>query len=191
MRETARHAKILAVRALLQKLSRCYPVHLELLPALLLALVLYLVLSAYGDLPDRIPAGFDVHGEPDDWAGKSMVLLFPGLAIFVYLLLSMITVALAAVRDPLSMINLPKSRKAAITGDQAERLRVFVARSLLVLKSLVLALMAYLGYATVEIASERAESLSPAFLVLIAAILVTSLYMAGKIWRISQARSGD
>jgi len=140
----------------------------------------YLVAANYGSLPDEIPNHFNLRGEPDDWSGKGTILLLPGLAAFMYLLMTGISVALALVRDPMSMINLPRSRKEAIGVEQAEKLRVLVVRVLFLMKLLLTGMMAYLAHATVEVAFERWTSLGLLFYLFIVAILGAAAFLVWK-----------
>lgn len=142
--------------SLWQKLGRCYPLSLELVPLLLLALAVYWVASNYSALPTVIPTHFDAQGTVDGWGGKGTLLVLPVVSIGVYVLLTAIGAAMSLVKDPRSLINLPAKSKAALTDAETEELRVFVVRSLLVMKTLTVGLMAHLTSATVEVARGRA-----------------------------------
>ena len=111
-----------------QKLSKCYPPHLELIPLFLLAFTIYLALSNYATLPDTIPTHFNAQGIVDGWGGKNTIFFLLGLNALIYILFTVINVAFAAVRDPRSMINLPMERKAALSDAQIETLRVTLNR---------------------------------------------------------------
>jgi len=163
-----------------QKLSRGYPLRLELFPLALLAFTLYLTISSYASLPDHVPAHFNFQGVPDRWGGRGEVIIFPVLSFFLYCLFIGITVALSVVKDPKSMINLPSRMKAALTVAQAEGLRVVLLRSLFALKMLTLGLLAYLAFTTIQVAAGRATSIGVYLLVFVAAILAVAGYM---VWR--------
>ena len=175
------NAEILEPReSLWQKLGRCYPLSLELVPLLLLALAVYWVASNYSALPTVIPTHFGAQGRVDGWGGKSTLLILPAVSVGVYVLLTAIGAAMSLVEDPRSLINLPAKSKAVLTNTEAEELRVFVVRSLLVTKTLTVGVMVYLVSATIEVARGQAEGLGTWFYVLVGAILVCAAYMT---WR--------
>jgi uncharacterized membrane protein len=169
-------------RTLWQRLGRCYPPQLELIPLLLLGLMIYLVLSNYSMLPDTIPTHFNIWGVADDWGSKNTILLFPAVAFPIHILLSLLAGWMSVVKDPKSLINLPDQTKAAITEARAEELRVFIVRCLFLMKTLTVGLMTYSVYATSEVARGEAKSLGAAFyiIIILAAILVCTALM---VWR--------
>lgn len=169
-----------------QKLSKCYPPHLEIIPLFLLAFTVYLALSNYATLPDTIPTHFNAQGIADGWGGKSTVFVFLGLNAFIYILFTAINIAFAVVRDPRSMINLPAARKAALSDAQVETLRVTLNRYLFLMKLLTQGLTAYLLYATIEVAWERADGLGALSFLFIAGILAVAGLMLWKALRLTQ-----
>jgi uncharacterized membrane protein len=160
--------------AVIQKLSRAYPPVLELLPLFLLFVVFYLAFTNYPSLPERIPVHFNFSGYPDGWGSKNQIFFIPGIATFLYLLVTGICLALSQVRDPKSMINMPESAKQKITPEKAEYLRIFLLRCLFILKTIILGMFTYLIYGSIEIALNRSESLGtfPAIFGLLIAVLV-------------------
>ena len=167
-------------KTLWQRLGRCYPTPLELVPLLLLGLTIYLVLSNYSTLPDTIPTHFNAQGVADDWGSKNAILLFPAVAFPIHMFLSLLTGWMSVVKDPKSLINLPDQTKAAMTEAKAEELRVFMVRYLFLMKTLTVGLMAYSVYATIEVAHGDAKSLGVAFYIILAAILLCTAFM---VWR--------
>ena len=115
---------------MLQKLSKVYPPIIELIPLLLLFAAFYLTFSSYSSLPDRIPTHFNFQGIPDGWGGKTNVFIYIGVSLFIYVLITGISIALAVTRNPKALINLPESMKERISPSQAEVLRVFMVRCL-------------------------------------------------------------
>lgn len=167
-------------KTLWQRLGRCYPTPLELVPLLLLGLMICLVLSNYSTLPDTIPTHFNAQGVADDWGSKNTIFLFPAIALPIHILLSSITAGISLAKDPKSLINLPDRTKAAITEAKAEELMVFIGRCLFLMKTLTVGLMTYSVYATIEVARGDARSLGAAFYIILAAILVCTAFM---VWR--------
>ncbi len=169
-----------------QKLSKCYPPHLELIPLFLLAFTIYLALSNYATLPDTIPTHFNAQGIADGWGGKNTIFIFLGLSAFIYILFTAINVSFAAVRDPRSLINLPMERKAALSDTQVETLRVTLNRYLFLMKLLAQGLTTYLLYITIEVAWERASSLGTIFSLFILGILAVAGLMVWKALRLTR-----
>ena len=174
-----------------QKLSKCYPPTLEFIPLLLFLLTIYMTLSNYSTLPDKIPFHFNSQGVPDDWANKNLVFLYPGLSAFVYLLMTILNVLLAITKNPMSLINLPKQWKASLDAPQIEKLRVILNRYLFVLKMVIQGLLIYLLYISIQIALDRASSLGVPFFLLILAILTIAILMLWSSYRISKMPSQD
>lgn len=172
-----------------QKLARCYPPELELLPLLLLILAFYIALSNYSVLPDIIPTHFDAAGNPDDWGSKKLIFLSPAISAVIFILITASSVILAIVDNPKRFINLPQKRKETLTKAQAETLRIFMNRCLFVLKTLMLGLFAYLTWQTVEIALGKADSLGLLFWLLIGALFVLAGYMVWKSFSLTRVSS--
>lgn len=174
-----------------QKLSKCYPLTLELIPIFLLVLAIYIALSNYSTLPDKIPIHFNSQGVPDDWANKNWVFLYPGLSAFVYILLTILNVLFAIMKNPMSLINLPKQWKASLNAPQIEKLRLVLNRYLFVLKMVIQGLVLYLLYISIQIALDLASNLGVLFFVLILAVLTIAFLMLWSSYRITRIPSQD
>jgi hypothetical protein len=122
---------------------------------------------------------------PDGWGDKSSILALLVLNVFVYVLLTVINVLLAIVRDPRKLINLPEKRKAALTDAQVEWLRIFLNRCLFVMKVLIQGFLLYTVYITIEVALGRAEGLGDYWLLFIMAILAVVAVMVWRSFRIA------
>jgi len=171
-----------------QKLSRCYPPRLELIPLVLLALTIYLALSNYATLPDTIPTHFNERGIADDWGSKSAIFFLLGLNALIYILFTTLNIWFAVVRDPRSLINLPAKWKAGLSDTQIEKLRRALNRYLFLLKIIIQGLTAYIVYITIEMAWERADSLGSLFFLFILAILAVVGLM---LWKAFQVKSNN
>jgi uncharacterized membrane protein len=174
---------------MLQKLARCYPLQLELIPLLLLILAFYIALSNYSLLPDTIPIHFDAQGNPDGWCSKGMIFVGPIASAVIFILLTAFNVILAVADNPKRFINLPKKRKDALTETQAETLAIFINRCLFVLKTLILCLFTYLTWQTTQIALDKASNLGILFKLLIGIILALVGYMVWKSLRLNKMPS--
>ena len=174
-----------------QKLSKCYPPHLELIPFVLLALTIYLALSNYATLPDTIPTHFNEQGIADDWGSKSAIFFLLGLNAFIYILFTTLNIWLAIVRDPRSLINLPEKWKAALSDTQVEKLRRVLNRYLFLLKIVMQGLFTYILYITIEMSWQRADSLGSLFSLFILAILAVAGLMVWKAFQIARPPKPD
>jgi len=172
-----------------QKLSKCYPPTLELIPIFLLVLAVYMAISNYPTLPDKIPTHFNSQGVPDDWGSKNWVFLYAGLSTFTYLLLTLLNVLLATSKNPMSLINIPKQWKASLKAPQIEELRVILNRYLFGMKMVIQGMLYYLLYISIQIAFDRASTLGAPFFLLILAILIIAMLMLWSSYRISKKPS--
>lgn len=163
-----------------QKLNRCYPFRLELVPLGLLLLTLYLAVSAYAILPPTIPTHFNIRGVPDSWGSKNEIFVYSILNAFIYLLFTFFNVWLALTDNPRRLISLSQVRKAVLTDDQAEELRIFLNHYLFLLTVLIQGLNAYALYVTIEVALGKATNLGALWFGFIAVILVVAGVMVGK-----------
>jgi uncharacterized membrane protein len=176
-------------KSLWQRLGRCYPLQVDLVPLLLLGLTIYLVLSNYSTLPDTIPTHFNAQGVADDWGSKKSIFLFPAFVVPLYVFLALLTAWISLVKDPKSLINLPDRTKGAISEARAEELRVLIVRCLFLIKTLTVGLMTYCVYATIEVARGEARGLGIPFHLILGAILVSAAFM---VWKsLSLALSGQ
>jgi uncharacterized membrane protein len=160
-----------------QKLSKSYPLHLELIPLFLLLITFYLAWTNYASLPDTIPTHFNAQGLPDEWAGKKSIFALPGFGAFMYLSLTSFNIWLALTKNPRRYINLPKKRLENLTNAQAEKLLIFLNRCLFVMKLFLEGLALYLVYATIEVARGRATGLGFPFYLILAAIIGVVIFM--------------
>ncbi len=157
---------------MLQKIHKIYPLQLEVIPLGLIILIILLILNNYPGLPERIPTHFNSQGLPDGWGNKSELFLYPIMSVFIYALITGISVVFAAATNPKNLINLPSSIKDKISLARAEKLRFHLIRLLFALKILVIGLDAYLLYGAIEVASNRSSGISYWPLIFAAAIII-------------------
>lgn len=109
------------------------------------------VARAWPELPARVPMHFDLAGDPDGWGGRGSLLLLPGTALFLYLLLS------AVQRIPAHWYNYP----VAVTDENRERQHRLAMGMIVALKAAICGLFAHLTLGVLEIAFGRADGLGP------------------------------
>jgi uncharacterized membrane protein len=160
----------------------------ELIALALVVLMVYLTISGYAALPDRIPTHFNAQGIPDGYGNKNELLVYPGMAVLTYLLITGISLALAVAGNLKNLINLPSKMKEAISESGIEKLRIVMVRSLFIIKVLVLALLTFLLYGSFEIALSRADSLGYWPFVFVAVLLCVIGFMFYSIYRITKTR---
>lgn len=141
------------------------PVELVLDAAGFLALLLslFLVIRAWGELPERIPHHFDILGKPDAWGGRWTLLLFPGMSLVLF-------VFLGAIRHIPERFNY----LWPITEQNAARQYRIAISLITVLRVEVVVMFLYLTWCVIESARNKDLGIGPAFLpILIGGLLVT------------------
>jgi uncharacterized membrane protein len=157
---------------MMQKIHKIYPLQFEVIPLGLIILIIHMILNNYPGLPEIIPTHFNFQGLPDGWGSKSELFLYPVMSVFIYILITGISVAFAAATNPKNLINLPSRIKDQISPARAEKLRFQLIRFLFALKILVIGLDAYLLYGAIEVASNRSSGISYWPLIFAAAIII-------------------
>lgn len=150
------------------RLRQAYPLKLELLPLLLVALGVYLVVASYSDLPARIPVHFNAAGDPDRWGSRGMLLLLVvAQVLLVYLNTTFFSVLMAVVAD----------------FRQGEAARATVLRLLFWVKTLAAGLLTYLLYQGIQVAQARQPGIGSAWWLFLVALALLSGYFLLKLWR--------
>jgi uncharacterized membrane protein len=128
----------------------------------ILAMLIHSV-AAYSHLPERIPVHFNAAGEPDEYGEKGMIWLLPVISILTYLLMTIIN------RFPHTFNYLVN-----ITEANARYHYRTATRMIRTLKAVMMALLAYIHYATIQMALGKMQGLGNGFMVVfLAAIFAT------------------
>ena len=99
---------------------------LELMAVIVLVIMFGYLLSNWSGLPERIPTHYNAGGAIDGWGSKNSLLLFPGICLVMYALLTVVSF-------------FPKSWNVPVKLTDENRERVYtVTRSLLCVLKLVL-----------------------------------------------------
>lgn len=136
---------------------------LELLAAAGMMYAAFCLIINYSALPPSIPMHFNYKGEVDSWGSKESIWLLAGITAVIYI--SMMLVA----RIP-HMFNYPFK----ITAENAER-QYRIARTFIKLLSAeIVWLFAVLLCGTMEVALDKANTMSPVFIYFFLAVVLGS-----------------
>jgi uncharacterized membrane protein len=169
---------------MLQKMRKIYPLQLDIIPLVLIFLAIYFTAANHASLPERIPTHFNSQGFPDEWSSKNDLIIYPAMDFFIYVLFTGISVAMAVVKDPKRLINLPARIKESLTAAQADDLRVVLVRCLLALKIVIMGMMTYLLFGNIEVALGHSASLGHWPFVFVALMLLVVGYMLYRTFKI-------
>ena len=152
------------------------PLDMILEVAGLLGVVVMIVITAinYKGLPDQVPTHFNASGIPNDFSGKAMIWLLPGIATILYAGLLQLN------RFPF-IFNFPVN----ITEENAERLYRHACRSMRVLNLLLVIMFLYLTWQSIAVAKGQSPGLGIWFVpVNTIAILIFTIYMIVRMYRL-------
>lgn len=139
---------------------------LEIVSLAALVLLVYIAVSAfYGAhrLPDRIPTHFNAAGQANGWGSPRVLLIFPGFAVAVYLLMSLVSRFPAAFNFPVRVT--PFNRK---------RLEELALNMIAWLKAEVVVFFAWITWSAIGAARSPDHRLSPLLMpALLVAVFVT------------------
>lgn len=139
-----------------RKLSDYYPVWIEFVVIFLIFWSFYLVITAYPDLPDKIPTHFNARGEPDGWRPKTWInlLILPIGQIGLYILVTVGAWIITRSKNPLRFVNLPvrAEQVQALKDPETEEIRKITIRGLLAIKIIGSGMFAYIEYVTIKVA---------------------------------------
>ena len=126
---------------------------LEVISLAALVFLLWISYDAvYGPhrLSERVPTHFDLAGHADGWGSPAMLLLFPGIALFLYLLMTV------ASRYP-AAFNYP----VRVTPKNQARLERLALGMIVWLKAEVVGLFTAIQYFSIETVRMERNSLPP------------------------------
>ncbi|MCK4307507.1 DUF1648 domain-containing protein [candidate division WOR-3 bacterium] len=170
-----------------KKLGDCYPVWIELVVISLVFWSFCLVITAYPDLPDKIPTHFNARGEPDGWSSKTWInlLILPIGQIGLYVLMTIGAWIITRSKNPIRFINLPVStnRLQILNGPETEEIRKVTRRGLLAIKIIVLGMFTYIEHFTIKVALGVEKGLSYWIWLYIVFIFAVTGWMTLNIYR--------
>jgi uncharacterized membrane protein len=98
-------------------------------------IVLPFIVADYSNISGPIPIHFNIYGQPDNYAGKWSLWLFPGIGIFIYLMLTFLN------RYP-NVFNFPVEK----TEQNKKRLYYLATRLVRFLKLVTLVMGCYITF---------------------------------------------
>lgn len=129
-------------------------------------------------LPSTIPTHFDAQGHPNGWGTPAMLWLLPGIALFVYALMSVVA------RFP-SSFNYP----VRVTAQNRDRLQGIALGMIAWLKIELVCLFGWIQFNVIRFAREGHSDLSPAFVPLVTAVVfATTIVHIVAMFRAAKAR---
>jgi uncharacterized membrane protein len=134
---------------------------LEIVSLATLVLLVFITVGAFFGperLPGRIPTHFNAAGQADGWGSPKMLLIFPGFAAAIYLLMSLVS------RFP-SAFNFP----VRVTPFNRQRLEELALSMIAWLKTEVVVIFTWIAWSAIRAARNPDQHLSP---VLMPALLV-------------------
>jgi hypothetical protein len=129
---------------------------LETIALIGLLLTIFLVIISYNDLPDIIPRHYTVHGQPDGFGEKSLFFILPATAMAIYVAMTL------AIKYP-SILNYP----IRITNENASRQYFNLMMMIRIIKTLIILMLLYLTFATIQTGLGTMQGLGNWFLPLI------------------------
>jgi uncharacterized membrane protein len=126
-----------------------WPIVLELISLIGLALCVLIPKLVWQTLPDRVPRHFGFSGKPDAWDGKGDLLSFAGISVLFYGILTAVG----------WLTRLTKLMPENLTQEQKDMVREFSYTAVRWVKVLCIWTMAFLQLQTVRIALGRTDRL--------------------------------
>ncbi len=171
-----------------ERISKYYPLWLELIPILLLSLAWFYTIDKYPLLPDIIPTHFDFFGLPDAWHDKSMLNVYAMLIIATVCWFSIFVLnyyLLIKPDDPQRLINVSAKRRAAMSKDQLEAIREQGIFLMVATNICLVFLFVELNFEIIRISLGLQSSLSIFFYLFLGTVLLIPGYFAVRIMRLS------
>jgi uncharacterized membrane protein len=152
---------------------------LEIVSLAALALLVFITIRAFfgpARLPDRIPTHFNAAGQVDGWGSPRMLLIFPGFALAIYLLMSLVSRFPAAFNFPVRVT--PFNRK---------RLEGLALNMIAWLKAEVVVFFTWIAWSAICAARSPDQHLSPALM----PMLLVAVFVTCAVHMVAMFRAGD
>ena len=169
------------------KIKKFYPPVIEILPLLLLFYTVFLINSSYGQISNGVPVNFSITGIPIAWGDKTALIILGVVAVGVYFLLSFVSYKFIISSEKLIIISKnkrPEQRK--LNPNEISSIRVFAARTIFIIKSLVGFLLLYIYRGIIRISLGNQVELGLSLWLIVGAIIFTVIIMTSKIYFIKE-----
>jgi uncharacterized membrane protein len=144
---------------------------IEFLGIAFLVILIAIPLFYYNHLPEKIPVHFNSAGQPDGFGGKPSLYILPATGLFVYFLLTALSVFPHVYNFPVP-----------ITPENAEVQYRLATRLMRILKTVILLLFSFISWISVRTATGKADGLGklflPVFLFLIFGVIIIYLFQS-------------
>lgn len=134
---------------------------IEITGAIGIAILIFLPIYFYHDLPGQIPKHFNMSGQLDAYGNRSMIWLLPAVGLVLYVGITILN------KFPF-VFNYP----VKVTNENAERLYTLATRTLRLLKVIIIFLFAFLSYSNLQIAMNKATGIENYYLLVFLFIVV-------------------
>ena len=112
--------------------------------------ITYSALYASEPLPARIPIHFNIFGQPDYWGPATLLIVFPGLALIMYLLITLVSRYSRSFKYPFRVTSKDRPKAEGIALDM-----------LCWLRAEAICLMTWVQFATIGSARNAASGIPP------------------------------
>lgn len=136
----------------------------EALSAVFLVFLIIYTLTTWRNLPEIIPIHFNINGVADNYTSKNLALLFPGIALLMYILMGIGT------RFP-HLFNYP----VKITAENQLKQYVLARSMMSIMKAIIIAMLAYTYYAIYTSTLNDNSVLDSRVMILFVALLLGSV----------------
>jgi uncharacterized membrane protein len=133
---------------------------LELVSIAGIIYIAYVLLRAWGSIPEKVPSHFGIDGSPDAYAGKESLLMLPVISIVIYIVITVLD------RYPHLFSYLWR-----ITPENAYRQYQLAGTMLSAMKAEVIWIFNYITLTAIKISMGNSEGLSPLFLPIMLAVI--------------------
>lgn len=171
-----------------QRISRFYPPWLDLLCFICLGAIWSYTAQHYGAMPQQIPTHFGFNGMPDAWSAKSFVSVYMLLIIGTVLWLAIFLTNYFLIMesdDPRKYINIPGSKKDAISQEQIEAIRQVTAIAMALINLTMVLMFLVIQYGVVNTARGLQHGLGWEINALLGILLLETAWLVGKTYSIS------
>ncbi|HEX4032454.1 MAG TPA: DUF1648 domain-containing protein [Terracidiphilus sp.] len=155
---------------------------LEIVSLLALAVLVFITVRAFfgpARLPGRIPTHFNAAGQPDGYGSPAMLLVFPAIAVALYLLMSLVARFPAAFNFPVR-----------VTPFNRQRLEDLALNMIAWLKAEIVVFFTWIEAGVIRAVRQPGHGLSPALMpALLGAVFATCIVYIAVMFKAGRSAS--